>query len=180
MLDEDQLGEYIDRHFVSTLFRLETLSQYSVDSDGDDYLRYLAGEAEPVNKTWPDVIRDEVSRGLITYRVHVVSSPLTDYLRYQFEWGYAYNAAAGERIRILDVTERAKPPEVVNKDFWLIGDEHLLLMHYMSDGAFRGATIAEPELLPQYTAARDAAWTAGVDFAEYWLHHPQYWRVSST
>jgi hypothetical protein len=41
MLTEDQLGEFIDEHFRSDLFRLETRTAYSVDSDGEDYSRYL-------------------------------------------------------------------------------------------------------------------------------------------
>lgn len=55
---------------------------------------------------WLDVIRDEVSRGLHTYRVHVLRAPLTDYERFEFEWGFVLNEQAGEHIRILDLTEQ--------------------------------------------------------------------------
>ncbi|MGH3710685.1 MAG: DUF6879 family protein [Pseudonocardiaceae bacterium] len=175
MLNGQELGEYIDQHFTSTLFRLETLDLYDVDSECEDFRRYLAGEPEPT-ATWPDVIRDEVFRGLHTYRVHVVRSPPTDYLRYECEWGYVRNAEAGEHIRIIDTAEQSKPDVVPDHDFWLIGDEHLLLMHYDPDCKFQGATIADPELIPQYNVARDAAWAAGVDFMEYWQQHPQYRR----
>ncbi|MDV6012420.1 hypothetical protein F8178_08010 [Haloechinothrix sp. LS1_15] len=175
MLTEYELGNYIEQHFTSTLFRLETLPYYAVDSDAHDYYRYLAGESEP-SSTWPDVIRREVARGLYTYRVHVVRSPLTDYLRYEFEWGYVYNSLAGERIRIIDTAEHRKPDAVPDEDFWLIGDEHLLLMHYDEHGAFKGASVGDTRLLPIYIAARDAAWSAGVDFNAYWREHPQYHR----
>ena len=80
MLDEQQLGDYIDRHFASTLFRLETLDRYDVGSNGDDLDRYLAGEPGPDmarKGPWMDHIRSEVARGLHTYRVHVVRGPLT-------------------------------------------------------------------------------------------------------
>jgi hypothetical protein len=101
VLDEQQLGDYIDAHFTSTLFRLETLSHYDVGSDGGDLTRYLAGEPGPDmtrKGAWMDRIRSEVDRGLRTYRVHVVDGPPSDYLRFEFEWGYVHNAVAGEHI----------------------------------------------------------------------------------
>jgi hypothetical protein len=178
MLDERQLGEFIDAHFTSTLFRLETLDTYDVGSSVEDYQRYLTGQPGPVNKgAWMEVIRNEVARGLHTYRVHVVRSPLTDYLRYEFEWGYTCNAEAGEHIRILDTAEQTKPDPVPDdEDFWLIGDEHLVLMHYTPEGRFEGGSVGAPELLQRYIAARDAAWSAGIDFTDYWHRHPQFHR----
>lgn len=47
MLDEQQLADYIDGHFTSTLFRLEALDTYDVGSNGNDLARYLAGEPGP-------------------------------------------------------------------------------------------------------------------------------------
>lgn len=177
MLDEQELGEFIDAHFTSRLFRLETLDHYEETSEAEDFGAYLAGQPGPLGKqAWMEVIRGEVARGLHTYRVHVVRSPLSDYLRYECEWGYVFNAEAGEHIRILDTAEQVKPAEVPDEDFWLIGDEHLLLMRYQPDGTFAGASIGAPELLPRYIEARDAAWSSGVDFDVYWREHPQYHR----
>jgi hypothetical protein len=180
MLNEQELGEFIDAHFTSTLFRLETLDRYDVSSEINDYRRYMAGQPGPLDKqAWMDVIRGEVARGLHTYRVHVLRSPLSDYLRYECEWNYVFNVEAGEHIRIIDTAEQRKPDQVPAEDFWLIGDEHLVLMHYEPDGTFRGASIGEPELIPRYIAARDAAWSAGIDFTDYWRRHPQYHRDRS-
>lgn len=179
MLNSEELGTYIDERFTSTLFRLETLDQYTVSAEEKDFDRYMAGEDSPTS-TWHEVIRGEVARGLITYRVHVVRSPLTDYLRYECEWGYTTSVAAGERIRIIDTAEQDKPAVVPDdEDFWLIGDDHLLLMHYNPDGTFRGASIGSPEQLPRYIGIREAAWAAGQDFTDYWRRHPQYHRDHS-
>lgn len=175
MLDEQQLGEYIEQHFTSTLFRLECRDHYDVRHEDEDFRRYLAGHAAPTS-TWPEVIRSEVARGLHTYRVHIVSPPLSDYLRYEFEWSYTANADAGEHIRILDTSEQHKPAAVGGEDFWLIGDEHLLVMHYSPAGEFVGASIGDEQQLPRYIAARDAAWSAATDFTDYWRRHPQYHR----
>ncbi len=179
MLDEQQLGDYIDRHFETTLFRLETLDRYDVGSNGSDLDRYLAGEDGPDmarKGPWMDQIRSEVARGLHTYRVHVVRGPLSPYLRFEFEWGYAYNAAAGEHIRILDLAEQPKPAALTAEDFWLIGDGRAVRMHYDPDGKFLGAEVAPRNEVPRYRAARDAAWEAAVPFTDYWAAHPQYHR----
>lgn len=41
------------------------------------------------------------------------------------------------------------------------------------------ATVAPDEVLPRYLAAKEAAWSGAVDFADYWKAHPGYWRDPS-
>ncbi|QXV63508.1 DUF6879 family protein [Amycolatopsis sp. TNS106] len=182
MLDEEQLGDYIDARFTRRLFRLETHDFLDVGSDGDDFQRYLAGQPGPDmarKNAWLDVLRSEVAQGKYTYRVHVVRSPLTDYLRFDFEWGYVHNEEAGERIGILDLAERDAPSELINHDFWLIDDEHLVLMHYDDRGRFTGAEpVDDVNELARYQACAQAAWSAAQPFGDYWRGHPDAWRDS--
>jgi hypothetical protein len=42
----------------------------------------------------------------------VVTSPLSDYLEYEFAWVYVFNARAGEDIRILDSLFKTLGPRV--------------------------------------------------------------------
>lgn len=179
MLDEHELGNYIDSRFTRELFRLETLDNYDVASNGDEYRRYVGGEVAPDPERkmpWMEHIRGEVARGAHTYRVHVVRSPLNDYLRFECEWDYVYNARAGEHIRILDLAERPRPANLLDEDYWLIDGRDVLRMHYDDDGRYVGAEIAPEEALSRYLAAMDAAWSGAVDFADYWKAHPGYWR----
>jgi hypothetical protein len=53
----------------------------------------------------------------------VLTSPLSEYLRYECEWGYLPNAAAGEDIRILDLAEKPRPDGLISEDFWLMDNE---------------------------------------------------------
>ena len=182
MLDEPQLGEYIDAHFSRTLFRLETKDFLDVPSDGEDFQRYLSGQPGPDmarKGPWLDVIRNEAADGKHTFRVHVVRSPLTSYLRFDFEWGYVFNEQAGERIGILDLAERECPSDLIFQDFWLIDEEHLVLMHYDDCGRYVGAEpISDPEQLVRYKECARTAWAAAQPFGEYWQNHPQEWRSS--
>lgn len=179
MLNEDQLGEFIDARFTRTLFRLETLDHIEVAADTADFDRYQRGLPGPdmaQRNQWLDVIRDEVAHGKHTYRVHVVRSPLTTYLRFCFEWGYVHNAAAGERIGILDETEQAVPGELIRQDFWLIDGEHLVLMHYDRKGRFAGASVGSGGEVARYRVCANAAWQASAAFEDYWNSHTNEWR----
>jgi len=53
LLDEAATGAWFAEHYgpaaAHAAFRLELLPAYAVDSDGDDFHRWLAGESEP---TW--------------------------------------------------------------------------------------------------------------------------------
>lgn len=181
MLNEAQLGEAIDARFTRTLFRLEVLDRYDVTTDGADFGRYLRGEPgpDPARKQpWLDQLRREAAEGKYSHRVHVLTSPLSDYLRYECEWGYAYNATAGEDIRILDLSEVSRPAGLLDEDFWLIDGAHVVRMHYSTGGTFTGAEIMPTGALPRYQAARDAAWAAAVPFTAWWSDHPQYWRTN--
>ncbi|MGC4959732.1 DUF6879 family protein [Actinomadura citrea] len=187
VLDEQQLGAFIDGRFTSELFRLETLDHYEVGGDGDDLAAYIQGRPGPDmarKGPWLDVIRSEVERGLHTYRVHVVRSPLTPYLRFEMEWGYRHNAAAGEHIGIVDLAEQDAPEGLVDRDFWLIagdgGPDRVVVMDYDDAGRFRGARVAPDAEVDRYRRARAAAWDAAVPFGQYWRSHPQFWRDHRT
>jgi len=175
-----ELDEYIDSRLTRSAFRLELLDRYDVDSDGDDYLRYVRGEAEPSaepKQPWLDRLRREHEAGIYHHRVHVLRTPLNDYLRYECEWGYVHSGAAGEDIRILDQAERTAPDGLTDHDFWLIDDRHAIRMHYDEGGRYLGAEPVDDNELPRYQQARDAAVTASEPFAPWWSRHPEEWQA---
>lgn len=181
MLDLDQVGAYFDTHFTRTAFRLEALDVYDVDTDGGDLARYLGGEDEPnadYKSGWLQQLRDDTAAGKQWSRVHVLSTPLNDYLRYECEWGYAYNVAAGERVGIIDLSAQELPAEVILEEFWLFDDAHLLLMHYDEAGHFIGGEPLPTDQLPRYRAAMNAAVAVSASFTEWWSRHPEEHRAS--
>ena len=181
MLDVTGLGEYVDAHFTRRAFRLETLAAYDVATDDNDVGRYLRGEPEPDparKGPWLERLRSERREGKRRQRVHVVRSPLSDYLRYECEWGYLPNVAAGEDIWILDLAERPVPAGLVDHDFWLLDDEHVIRMHYDGQGRFVGAEILDDAQLPRYRRARDEAIEAAEPFLDYWQRRPEDHRAN--
>lgn len=65
-------------------------------------------------------------------RVHIITHPLTDYLRFEFMY-YDVHVRAGDDVRILDVTDRVNPLAGV-QDFWLFDRSDVVLMNYAADG----------------------------------------------
>lgn len=179
MLDEADMDRFFDEHFSRRAFRLEVRDRYAVASDGGDFARYQAGEPLPDaarKNAWLDELRRDTAVGKTWQWVHVVRAPLSPYLRYQFEWGYAINVTAGAQIRVLDLAERDCPAVVPGEDFWLLDDQVGLRMHYDAEGQFLGADELGRRELPRYRAAQDAAWAAAQPFAEYWAAHPGFHR----
>lgn len=181
LLDIEQLGATLDatRH---DLFRWEALRAYEVATDGSDYRRYLDGAAEPTwerKRAWMNTLAAWAAEGRARRRARLVHCPITDYQRYACEWGYSFNSASGEQIRVLDLAETAVPLETAGlPDFWLVDHIQPVVMHYGSDGHYLGAEVVPAAQADRYVAAATAAWTAGQDFDTWWQQHPEHHRTA--
>ena len=148
-------------------------------SDAGNVARYLAGEPAPsmlVKGPWLERLSRDRAAGIRRYRVHLLRSPLSDYLRYECEWGYRYTSAAGEEVYILDTAEFTEPVDLPAEDFWIFDDEHVVVMDYDDGGRFVGGDLRPPDEIPVYHDRRDFALSLAVPFEQYWAEHPQYWR----
>jgi hypothetical protein len=179
MMTAAELRDFIREHFTETAFRLETLQQYEVASDGNDFGRYLRGEDAPTPERkgkWLQRLRDERDQGLYRHRVRIVTAPITDYTRFECEWGYAPNAEAGEDIRILDLSEHEMPAvRYADEDFWLLDNKHAVSMHYGMAGEFLGAS-REPAGIQELRNVRDVLWASAEPFSQWWARHPELHR----
>ncbi|MDR3083217.1 MAG: hypothetical protein LBV60_20265 [Streptomyces sp.] len=148
--------------FRTEAWRLEVLPQYLVPQEAEELAAFKAGARfpGPYEDSWMDMVR---TRNV--GRVHIVTRPLSDYLRFEFERYYQHQAAAGEDIRILDVTDRPNPlPEV--QDFWMFDSATVVLMHYHPDGRQISRELYEGDPTP-FVDYRRIAVEASVPFLEY-------------
>jgi hypothetical protein len=178
LLDADELGELLDG-FTLDLFRMEALPEYAVESDGNDFQRWLDGAAEPTWTNlngWLEILRAERAAGKISRRVRIFSARLTDYERYASEFGYLHTARAGEDIRVLRRGEHDIPAGLIEQDFWVLDDRQVVAMHYDTVGRFEGAQILGRHELAQYLRTQQAAWEAGEPFLNWWSRHPELHR----
>ncbi|WP_328343181.1 DUF6879 family protein [Streptomyces violaceus] len=104
MLEGEEFGRLFEI-FERTAFRLETLDVYDVEEERDEIARFLAGE--DMGPEWDDNpwVRSMTDKGKNVSRVHVMRSPLTDYLRYELS-AYPGNIKAGESIGIIDLADQ--------------------------------------------------------------------------
>jgi Family of unknown function (DUF6879) len=100
--------------------------------------------------------------------VHVVTRPLSDYLRYEFEWGYTFNVKAGEEIKILDLTDRENLG-LPNEDFWMFDERSVVSMMYRPDGSQIGRELLDNPDIETYIRYKDIALEHSVPFEEYWV-----------
>lgn len=159
--------------FRATAFRLETLSRYAGD-EGEEFAIFLAGEPLPERSTrtvpWLRRVADTTAAGARWQRVHVLSRPLTDYLRFEMV-GYKANVDAGEDVRIAD---RGVHPElgILCRDFWLFDaetpDAFAMPMHQDAVGRLVSFDIVDDaRAIEQYRRDRDLALAFSVPLHEY-------------
>jgi hypothetical protein len=142
--------------FEHTCFRLETRQQYAEPGEEGPLRSFLAGQepaSYPGKEAWLAVVRAGVAAGKVLQRVHVVSEPLTDYLRFEIGWSYQLSAEAGEDIRISRAAA-ALPAD----DYWLFDSRALARLQYDDDGALTGVELtADPAAVVQAGYWRDVA-----------------------
>jgi hypothetical protein len=155
--------------FGHTAYRLETLQRYDVSYEEETFAAFLAGHPVPpdmAKNEWTSMISQAVAAGKSFRRVHVVSEPLTDYLRYEIEWSYGPNVAAGEDIRILP--GQPGPLGLPDHDYWLFDSRDLWVMEYDGDGRFLHAEQAsDPAAIVQHNYWRDQALSLATPYTDY-------------
>ncbi|MFJ8231423.1 DUF6879 family protein [Streptomyces sp. NPDC094448] len=131
-------GESWSRRFAEIgreAWRLETLPQYLVPQETEDFSAFREGRPPTpyTDSAYTERVRRQRTEGKRNGRVHIVTRPLSDYLRFEFSRYYTVHVRAGDDIRILDVTHRPNPLEGV-QDFWMFDRSEVVLMNYAADG----------------------------------------------
>lgn len=160
-LDGDGWRTFFDS-YQREAFRLETLPAYNMGTEQAEYEKFVVtGRLDiPDDDSWLMRVRHFRRTGRWIRRVHVISRPLTDYLRYEFAV-YHRTVEAGEDVRILDVTDQPDPG-LPAQDFWLFDDTAIVRMDYGPDGTQLGR-----ELLEDIDPAPYVAWKRlALEYAE--------------
>ncbi|MEV6394872.1 DUF6879 family protein [Streptomyces sp. NPDC051907] len=128
--------------------------------DPDDRVSWWGG--------WHDVVQEATARGVAVRRARIVSEPVSDYVRYEYD-GTFTNIAAGEQVRWLSrrrTTDLALP----GTDFWVFDDETVLFHHFTGDGQLAEdgrEYVSLPVLAKLCGDAFESVWQRAVPHAEY-------------
>lgn len=169
----EQLVQDFDRLFTRRVFRVETLDYYDAPNEHEPYARFLAGKPDDQawREPWKEIVREHRSAGRTMQRVHVVTEPVSDYVRFELLRGYPASVEAGEDIRILG-RQAAIRAGLSSTDFWLFDDHLAARLAYDRDGKVANVFMErDPAFVSWYRAFRDTALQISIQLADYVTEH---------
>ncbi|MFC9654027.1 DUF6879 family protein [Streptomyces sp. NPDC056937] len=167
LLDGEAWRGFFDA-FESEAWRFEAQPTYSMPREQQNVARFLRGEGKPDNHNarWHERVRGYIASGKCVGRVRVVRQPLTEYQRYQFAWGIPGNVAAGEDIRVLDVTQDDYGLPLSGRDWWMFDEARIAHLNFRPDGTQINREAYDGDLAP-YREWKRVALEHAVSFKEY-------------
>ena len=140
--------------------------------DDPDWLAWREGDHfDPSTRqgwrAWFELMQAAAGRGLVARRARIVSEPVTEYVRYEYDVTTAFNLASGERVRWLPRQQTAGllvPPS----DFWVFDERVVLWNHFAGDGSKVAEEVSEdPGLAKLCASSFDAVWERGIPHQQY-------------
>ncbi|KOX21109.1 MULTISPECIES: DUF6879 family protein [unclassified Streptomyces] len=95
---------------------------------------------------YDQLVADTVARGVSTRRARIVSEPLSDYVRYEYD-GTFTNVAAGEDVQRLP-RSRARDLPFPAPDGWVVDERTVIPHHFDGEGRWTGPrmeVLRDPE-----------------------------------
>jgi hypothetical protein len=155
------------QNFQRSAFRLETLPVYSVPQEEAWFAEWQRSgqlpELTPANDSWLRLVQEACRAGKRMQRVHVVTPPLSDYLRFEFTTQIP-SVDCGEDCRIAEASHVQQAVGQLS-DYWLMDETVAIRLHYDDEGRFLGMEQVEDVVL--YRRQRDLVLTRSVTLKEY-------------
>jgi hypothetical protein len=151
--------------FTRSAFRLETLDYYDSPASHAAFGHFRAGQPflMPWRAAWDAMVANDIGKQFS--RVHVVSEPLTDYLRFELIC-YQSGSAAGEDIRILP--RRLAPTDLPPFDYWLFDSQAAAIMSYDAQGTWLSTEfVTDPAFVADCCHWRDVTMRTAISLDEY-------------
>ena len=145
---------------------LELRDAYTPDDPA--FLDWKVGRpvSDPAGAGWYDLVGEHTARGVSFRRARIVSEPLADFTRFEYE-STALNIDAGEQVRWLP---RNTAPDLLVPlaDFWVLDDRLVRFGYFAGDGTFLGHDLtSDPEVARTCSAAFERVWERAIPHAEY-------------
>jgi uncharacterized protein DUF6879 len=159
---------YLLQSTERSAIHLEMRDSYTPDDL--DWLEWQSGNRfDPATRwrTWFELMKAATSRGVAVRRARIVSEPVTDYIRYEYDVTAGNNLAAGEQVRWLSrrqATGLLVPPV----DFWVFDERLVVWNHFAGDGSPLPRERSDDALIAkQCVSAFDAVWERAIPHQDY-------------
>lgn len=153
-----------------TAVHLELRDVYTPDDP--TFLEWQKGaEIEPAAawREWYDLVRATVARGVTMRRARIVSEPVTDFIRYEYDLTAGLNIAAGEDVRWLP-RRRASDLALPGNDFWVFDDTTVQFNIFAGDGSIPeddDEVSTDPAVVRLCASAFEAVWARAIPHEDY-------------
>lgn len=116
-----------------------------------------------------DVVTETTARGVVMRRARIVSEPVTDYIRSEYDVTFP-NVRAGEQIRWLP-RRKAADIALPGTDLWLFDGSSVLFTYFSGVGEVVDREWrTEPAVVELVKSAFEAVWDRATPHEEYRLH----------
>lgn len=136
------------------------------------YVDWTAGIAIDPAERWADwlaLVTEATSRGVKVRRARIVSEPVSQYIRFEYEVTNGLNIAAGEEVRWLP-RRRTTGIALPGNDFWLFDSALLLVNHFDGDGEWLDPVLStDPQEIKLCADAFESVWQLGIPHTDYEL-----------
>ncbi|MFD9535578.1 DUF6879 family protein [Streptomyces sp. NPDC060010] len=113
-----------------------------------------------------DVVTEVTGRGVAMQRARIVSEPVTDYIRYEYDVTFP-NVAAGEQVRWLP-RRNAADIALPGTDFWMFDGEAVLFTYFSGIGEVVDREwCTEPATVELVKSAFGSVWERATPHEEY-------------
>ena len=134
------------------------------------FLDWKAGrQFDPVERMadWFRATRSNIARGVVIRRARIVSEPLSDFTRHEYETTPRLNIPAGEQVRWLP-RRRASDLALPGNDFWVFDDHTIRFGYFAGDGELVGHEVCrDPDVLKLCLSAFEAVWDRAIPHEGY-------------
>jgi hypothetical protein len=118
-------------------------------------------------RDWFELMAATTARGVQVRRARIVSEPVTDYIRFEYDVTAAHNLAAGEQVRWLP-RRCAADLLVPGSDFWAFDDAVVVFNHFDGLGDWVDEERRDDAVLAaRLTAAFDTIWERATPHNQY-------------
>ncbi|MEU7829082.1 MULTISPECIES: DUF6879 family protein [unclassified Nonomuraea] len=140
--------------------------------DDPDYHAWQAGHRlDPEDRSswwrpWLQKIADVIARGVEVRRARIVSEPISNYIRYEYDVTFP-NVRAGEEVRWLP---RRKTSDLAlpGNDFWLFDGEVLLINHFTGEGDWLDVEhVTDIDVIKFSAEAFETVWRRAIPHDQY-------------
>ncbi|MEZ0092867.1 hypothetical protein ABH925_004047 [Streptacidiphilus sp. EB129] len=146
---------------------LEMRDGYGRDADFEEWTSGRRFDPAERWRSWFDLMAQTTIRGIEVRRARIVSEPVSDYIRFEYDVTSGHNIKSGEQVRWLP-RRLASDLALPGNDYWLFDGETVLFNHFAGDGTMTGEElVTEVRTVALCSVAFEAVWQRAIPHEDY-------------